>query len=55
MKIIQVHNYYQQAGGEDALVEDERGMLEEHGQVVIPFYRTNNEIGASSNKLFANC
>jgi glycosyltransferase involved in cell wall biosynthesis len=53
MKIIQVHNYYQQAGGEDAVVAAERVMLEKHGNIVVPFYKTNDEIGASSNKLLA--
>jgi glycosyltransferase involved in cell wall biosynthesis len=44
MKIIQIHNYYQQAGGEDAVVAAERAMLEEHGNVVIPFYKSNDDI-----------
>ena len=36
MKIIQVHNYYQQAGGEDSVVEAERTLLEEEGNIVFP-------------------
>ena len=44
MKIVQVHNYYQQAGGEDAVVEAERLMLEAHGHQVVTFYRTNDVI-----------
>ena len=53
MKIIQVHNYYQQAGGEDAVVEAERAMLERDGNIVIPYYRSNDDISASGNKLIA--
>lgn len=46
MKIIQVHNYYQQAGGEDAVVEAERALLEEHGHQVVTFYKNNEAVGA---------
>ncbi len=53
MKIIQVHNYYQQAGGEDAVVAAERAMLEGKGNMVVPYYRTNDQIGASDNTLIA--
>jgi glycosyltransferase involved in cell wall biosynthesis len=44
VKIFQVHNYYQQAGGEDAVVAAERAMLEEHGNIVVPFYKSNDAI-----------
>jgi glycosyltransferase involved in cell wall biosynthesis len=44
MKILQVHNYYQQAGGEDAVVEAERALLEAKGNDVIPFYKSNDTI-----------
>ena len=44
MKIIQVHNYYQQAGGEDAVVEAEASLLRSRGNVVIPFYKRNDDI-----------
>ncbi len=44
MKIIQVHNYYQQAGGEDAVVAAERAMLEEQGHQIVTFYKTNDLI-----------
>ncbi len=53
MKIIQVHNYYQQAGGEDAVVEAEAVLLRSRGDVVIPFYKSNDDIAASGNKLLA--
>jgi len=53
MKIIQVHNYYQQAGGEDGVVEAERALLTAKGSIVVPYYKTNDDIGTSSNKLIA--
>jgi hypothetical protein len=31
MRVLIVHNYYQQAGGEDSVVANERAMLESHG------------------------
>ena len=31
MKIVQVHNYYQQAGGEDGVVAAEKELLRSHG------------------------
>lgn len=46
MSIIQIHNYYQQAGGEDAVVAAERSMLEERGNIVVPFYKNNDEISS---------
>jgi glycosyltransferase involved in cell wall biosynthesis len=46
LKIIQVHNYYQQAGGEDAVVAAERALLEEHGHAVVPFYKSNEALGS---------
>lgn len=44
MKIIQVHNYYQQAGGEDAVVAAEKQMLRRAGHEVISYYVNNDEI-----------
>ena len=44
MKIIQVHNYYQQAGGEDSVVASEKLMLQKYGNIVVPFYKTNDDI-----------
>ncbi|MDF7825432.1 glycosyltransferase family 4 protein [Pontiellaceae bacterium B12227] len=46
MKIIQVHNYYQQAGGEDAVVEAERALLEVKGNIVVPYYKDNEALGS---------
>jgi glycosyltransferase involved in cell wall biosynthesis len=48
MVIIQVHNYYQQAGGEDAVAAAERVLLETHGHEVVLFQRSNDEINGWS-------
>lgn len=53
MKIIQVHNYYQQAGGEDGVVTAELELLCNHGHDVVTYYRRNDDIAASGNKLMA--
>jgi glycosyltransferase involved in cell wall biosynthesis len=44
MKILQIHNYYQQAGGEDTVVALEKNLLEKAGHEVISYYRNNKEI-----------
>jgi len=44
LKILQAHNYYQQSGGEDTVVAQERQLLENNGHEVIPFYKNNEEI-----------
>jgi len=44
MKIVLVHNSYQQRGGEDAVFEQERAMLERAGHGVAVFRRSNSEI-----------
>ncbi len=53
MKLIQVHNYYQQAGGEDVVVAAERDLLEKQGNIVVPFYKTNEGIPDSGNHLLS--
>ena len=53
MKIIQVHNYYQQAGGEDSVVEAELELLQANGHEVVTYYKRNNDITTFSNKLLA--
>lgn len=56
MKILQAHNFYQYAGGEDTVVAQEKNMLEEKGHQIIPFYKYNEEIknysGLKKLKLF---
>lgn len=44
MKIIQVHNYYKIAGGEDTVVKAELEMLQSYGHEVITYYRNNADI-----------
>ncbi|MFK8046228.1 MAG: glycosyltransferase family 4 protein [Crocinitomicaceae bacterium] len=48
MKIVQVHNFYQQAGGEDTVVASEREMLSNAGHEVIPYYAYNEKINTFS-------
>ncbi len=51
MKIIQVHNYYQYAGGEDVVVQNEKTLLEAHHHDVFQYTRHNNEIAGIQGKL----
>jgi glycosyltransferase involved in cell wall biosynthesis len=44
MKVLIVHNAYQQPGGEDVVFEQERRMLEREGHQVLIYHRTNDEI-----------
>jgi glycosyltransferase involved in cell wall biosynthesis len=41
MKIVLVHNAYQELGGEDVVFESERRLLESAGHHVIPYVRSN--------------
>jgi glycosyltransferase involved in cell wall biosynthesis len=44
MKILLVHNRYQQPGGEDVVFEQEKQLLEQAGNEVITYCRSNHEI-----------
>jgi len=44
MKVLAVHNYYQQAGGEDVVFHAEAEMLRDHGQEIVTYTRKNDEI-----------
>ena len=44
MKILVIHNYYQQSGGEDVVVAQETALLRKAGHEVIPYYRSNAEV-----------
>jgi glycosyltransferase involved in cell wall biosynthesis len=44
LKIILVHNSYQQPGGEDVAFEQERKLLEDAGQTVVTYRRSNYEV-----------
>lgn len=48
MKILVVHNSYQQRGGEDIVVEQECRLLRERGHEVLTYTRSNHEIGELS-------
>lgn len=44
LNILIVHNYYQFAGGEDVVVENESNLLKKNGHKVVLYTRHNNEI-----------
>ncbi|OXS61633.1 hypothetical protein B1A99_03175 [Cohnella sp. CIP 111063] len=44
LRIALVHNYYQQSGGEDKVVEQERDLLNEMGHEVVVYQRHNDSI-----------
>ena len=48
MRILRVHNYYQQAGGEDAGVASEVELLTSRGHTVIPHFVHNDAIDGMS-------
>ncbi|QBG49275.1 glycosyltransferase family 1 protein [Verrucomicrobia bacterium S94] len=45
MRILMVHNYYQQRGGEDVSMESEVALLKEHGHSVELYSMHNDSIG----------
>lgn len=44
MKILMVHNYYQQAGGEDVVFAAETQLLRNHGHTVITYTQHNDAV-----------
>ena len=44
MKVLQIHNRYQFKGGEDAVADTEKKILEQNGHSVVRYFRHNNEI-----------
>lgn len=48
MKVVMVHNTYQEAGGEDVVFESEKRLLERSGHTVIPYMRSNKELRNAS-------
>lgn len=48
MKIVLVHNLYQQPGGEDVVFDSEKRLLEQAGHEVIPYVRSNTELRDAS-------
>ncbi|HUS89622.1 MAG TPA: glycosyltransferase family 4 protein [Desulfosporosinus sp.] len=55
MKIIQVHNYYQQPGGEDQVFAAESSMLEKHGHRVFRYTVHNDCITGMNSLELARC
>ena len=51
MRVLQAHNYYQQAGGEDTVVANERSLLASRGQVVHEFSVSNDAIDGTRAKV----
>jgi glycosyltransferase involved in cell wall biosynthesis len=49
MKVLIIHNSYQQPGGEDVVVSEESRLLESQGHTVIRYQRSNHEIERMSN------
>jgi glycosyltransferase involved in cell wall biosynthesis len=48
LKILLVHNSYQQSGGEDVVFEQERHLLGKHGHRVVTYIRSNRELESLS-------
>lgn len=44
MRLLHIHNYYLQSGGEDQVFETETGLLEDFGHEVIRYTRHNSEL-----------
>jgi glycosyltransferase involved in cell wall biosynthesis len=44
VKVLVIHNEYQQRGGEDAVVDAEERLLVENGHTVVRYKRTNDEL-----------
>jgi len=44
MKVLIIHNYYQQYGGEDTVVRAEKKLLTRHGNVVVSYSRLNSRV-----------
>ena len=51
MRILQVHNYYKFAGGEDVVVEAEKEMLSDYGHTVFQYTKNNREIKSIWDKV----
>jgi len=48
MKVMMVHNVYQQASGEEIVFDSEKRLLERNGHEVIPYVRSNMELRNAS-------
>jgi glycosyltransferase involved in cell wall biosynthesis len=53
MKVLVIHNAYQQRGGEDSVVESEIALLRQHGHEVEAYIRHNDEVTGQTKVLLA--
>jgi len=53
MKVLAVHNYYQEPGGEDVVFESETALLEASGHAVIRYTAHNADIGTGGTAAHA--
>ncbi|WP_276497268.1 glycosyltransferase family 4 protein [Pontibacter litorisediminis] len=53
MRILQIHNFYKQAGGEDTVFEQEAQLLRAHGHTVEQLTFSNNNVTSITDKLQA--
>ncbi|MBD1395616.1 glycosyltransferase family 4 protein [Pontibacter sp. JH31] len=53
MRILSIHNYYKQAGGEDTVFHAEADLLEQHGHQVEKLTFSNKEVNSLTEKLKA--
>jgi len=53
MRVLTVHNYYQQPGGEEQIFATESALLESHGHEVTRYTLNNDEIAATNPLLLA--
>ncbi|GAB3811379.1 glycosyltransferase family 4 protein [Pontibacter rugosus] len=53
MRILLIHNYYKQAGGEDTVFHQEAALLQEHGHEVEQLTFSNNDVKTKRQKLQA--
>ena len=53
MRILKVHNFYTQPGGEDTVYHNETALLRSHGHEVIEYHEFNNNIEAMNKALVA--
>lgn len=51
MRILQIHNSYKQAGGEDTVVEEEARLLKAKGHEVHQLIKSNDQIGSLKSKI----
>lgn len=49
MRVLLVHNYYKQPGGEDGVFTGERALLEQHGHRVLPYTVSNERVDSLSS------